>query len=445
LKKLGRNDPCHCGSGLKYKKCCLGKDEAANVTRIATSEPLTIQEKINTQFEWPHGLHRMIALHFVKETQELYEADEIQATIELWNRFAIETVPVVKKLGVYPAALEYVLCQIFEYETTQSVIAAKYSVSVATLSQRANRIFDFLNEIEPEPPTLNSANSPMNAERELARLHSLLDQQNFNSIEEANEFLQRNMNRKPAPTKKTSQDQAAELLFEAWDEPNPRRRTQLAQEALRLDANNVDAYNLLAECAQSPKEMAFFYKQGLLVAEKHFGEAFFEENKGHFWGYLPTRPYMRAKKGYAETCAMMDKMPEAIQHYRELLELNPNDNQGVRELLVSAYIETLDWKAAEALILRFDMDESAAFNYSRVLVEYGLNGKSAKLTARIKKAISRNPHVPAYLQGTIPLPRQMPDYVGFGDDREAIVYAMLNRHLWQVRPELLQLLSAGKK
>ncbi|MGD2186874.1 MAG: type I methionyl aminopeptidase [Desulfobacterales bacterium] len=24
--KVGRNDPCHCGSGLKYKKCCLGKE-----------------------------------------------------------------------------------------------------------------------------------------------------------------------------------------------------------------------------------------------------------------------------------------------------------------------------------------------------------------------------------------------------------------------------------
>jgi len=23
--KVGRNDPCPCGSGLKYKKCCLGK------------------------------------------------------------------------------------------------------------------------------------------------------------------------------------------------------------------------------------------------------------------------------------------------------------------------------------------------------------------------------------------------------------------------------------
>jgi hypothetical protein len=23
---LGRNEPCHCGSGRKYKKCCLEKD-----------------------------------------------------------------------------------------------------------------------------------------------------------------------------------------------------------------------------------------------------------------------------------------------------------------------------------------------------------------------------------------------------------------------------------
>ena len=24
----GRNEPCHCGSGRKYKHCCLEKDEA---------------------------------------------------------------------------------------------------------------------------------------------------------------------------------------------------------------------------------------------------------------------------------------------------------------------------------------------------------------------------------------------------------------------------------
>jgi preprotein translocase subunit SecA len=27
-KKVGRNDPCPCGSGKKYKRCCLLKEEA---------------------------------------------------------------------------------------------------------------------------------------------------------------------------------------------------------------------------------------------------------------------------------------------------------------------------------------------------------------------------------------------------------------------------------
>ncbi len=28
-ENIGRNDPCRCGSGKKYKKCCLSKDESA--------------------------------------------------------------------------------------------------------------------------------------------------------------------------------------------------------------------------------------------------------------------------------------------------------------------------------------------------------------------------------------------------------------------------------
>jgi len=24
---VGRNEPCHCGSGSKYKKCCFDRDE----------------------------------------------------------------------------------------------------------------------------------------------------------------------------------------------------------------------------------------------------------------------------------------------------------------------------------------------------------------------------------------------------------------------------------
>jgi hypothetical protein len=35
-KRIGRNDPCPCGSGLKYKKCCLERDaEAARTERAS--------------------------------------------------------------------------------------------------------------------------------------------------------------------------------------------------------------------------------------------------------------------------------------------------------------------------------------------------------------------------------------------------------------------------
>jgi hypothetical protein len=36
---LGRNDPCRCGSGRKYKHCCLEKDEAkARAARAKAAE-----------------------------------------------------------------------------------------------------------------------------------------------------------------------------------------------------------------------------------------------------------------------------------------------------------------------------------------------------------------------------------------------------------------------
>ena len=50
---LGRNDPCHCGSGRKYKQCCLGKDEeaarAARAKAAAEAAPPTAESATRTQ------------------------------------------------------------------------------------------------------------------------------------------------------------------------------------------------------------------------------------------------------------------------------------------------------------------------------------------------------------------------------------------------------------
>jgi len=38
MAKPGRNDPYHCGSGAKYKKCCLPKDEATEREGLAEAQ-----------------------------------------------------------------------------------------------------------------------------------------------------------------------------------------------------------------------------------------------------------------------------------------------------------------------------------------------------------------------------------------------------------------------
>lgn len=48
-KKTGRNDPCPCGSGLKYKKCCLDK-EMINSAGVIPTRIITEKEAIKNLF-----------------------------------------------------------------------------------------------------------------------------------------------------------------------------------------------------------------------------------------------------------------------------------------------------------------------------------------------------------------------------------------------------------
>jgi tetratricopeptide (TPR) repeat protein len=43
MAKPGRNDPCPCGSGKKYKKCCLPKDEAIEREQHARTEARRVE------------------------------------------------------------------------------------------------------------------------------------------------------------------------------------------------------------------------------------------------------------------------------------------------------------------------------------------------------------------------------------------------------------------
>ena len=54
MEKPGRNQPCPCGSGKKYKHCCLDKDEAAASARARDHE-VRPKTKLPTLADWAAG------------------------------------------------------------------------------------------------------------------------------------------------------------------------------------------------------------------------------------------------------------------------------------------------------------------------------------------------------------------------------------------------------
>lgn len=53
MSKIGRNQPCPCGSGLKYKRCCEAKADEAARQRAGASAAV---EQLRTEERQPRGL-----------------------------------------------------------------------------------------------------------------------------------------------------------------------------------------------------------------------------------------------------------------------------------------------------------------------------------------------------------------------------------------------------
>src|SRR5215218_9529942 len=173
-------------------------------------------------------------------------------------------------------------------------------------------------------------------ERMTARIGRIMGEQDFESLDEANAFLERyisegggSLEDAPAPT--TPLERAQELIYDAFETDDPQIRVELAEEALRISEDCADAYVLLAEeTAEDAEEARELYEAGVRAAERALGEEIFAEEAGNFWGILETRPYMRSLEGLASSLWVLGERTEALSHYSRILQLNPNDNQGVR-------------------------------------------------------------------------------------------------------------------
>lgn len=267
----------------------------------------------------------------------------------------------------------------------------------------------------------------------MADIGRLLESQEFEDIDEVNAYLQQMMaSGEPIPSTspRTPLEEAQDLMYDAF-ESTGKQRIKLAKKALTLCEDCADAYVLLAEeSARSLEEARDLYAAGVEAGKRALGKEMFAEAEGHFWGVVETRPYMRARAGLANCLWQLGQHQAAIGHYEEMLRLNPGDNQGIRYLLLTAYLaDDLD-AVAVRLLGEYEDDASATWLYNRALLLYRQEKSGKKARTQLQEALQYNPHVPAYLLRRKRLPKHLPPYVGFGDENEAVYYVAEAGHLW---------------
>ncbi len=226
-------------------------------------------------------------------------------------------------------------------------------------------------------------------------------------------------------------EQAQDLIYKAWETSSRKQRIALAHKALTISSECADAYVLLAEEADGPDAALEIYQKGVAAGERALGKKVFAEEAGYFWGLLETRPYMRAREGLANCLWEKGQRDEALAHYREMLRLNPNDNQGIRHVLAICLLELQYHEELDALLKRYEEDISAHISWTRPLLAFRIQGDTSESRAQLSAALEFNPHVPDYLLGRKKMPRWLPDVIGFGDEREAMCYAADSYAVWK--------------
>ena len=218
-----------------------------------------------------------------------------------------------------------------------------------------------------------------------------------------------------------ARDDAQQLAFDAMEAESEAEARKLAKRALRLDPDCVDALVVINDLdARSTREKIEGLQKAVAAGERSLGAKFIRENTGHFWMLIETRPYMRAMAQLAGALFAEGLNLDAIRLYEKMLELNLNDNQGVRDPLLGAYLAVKDLDGAGRLLKKYEDDAMANFAWGRVLERF-LAGDLAGASTALKKARKANRFVELYMTAQKPIPKQIPEMYSPGSEEEAVL------------------------
>jgi hypothetical protein len=125
---VGRNDPCPCGSGKKYKKCCLAKDEEAK--QVEQAKPIGPAPRAARSLASPPDLHTQA----IKERWEAFEGCDYEGRIQLFTQTLEEP-----KMMDGEMAFE-MLSQLFQ-QTLEHCERDRFDALVGSLAERLPKVY----------------------------------------------------------------------------------------------------------------------------------------------------------------------------------------------------------------------------------------------------------------------------------------------------------------
>lgn len=251
-------------------------------------------------------------------------------------------------------------------------------------------------------------------------------------------FLKR-MGRKRA---EKATEKAQQFMYEAWEAESENRAIVAVYAALETSPLCADAYLYLMPVMIGPERLDLA-ERAVRAGELALGPKAFKELEGEFWGWLESRPYMRARHHLGLELDAAGRPAEAAEVYADMLRLNPNDNQGVRYLLLDLLILLGRHEEAADLVNRYEHDGTAHWLYDVALLAFRTGGDAPAARKARSDALAQNPHAPAYLLGRKRIPKALPEYIGWGDPSEAVAYGHHADRLWRETPGALDWLAAG--
>lgn len=238
----------------------------------------------------------------------------------------------------------------------------------------------------------------------------------------------------------SKREEAQEHMWEAMEmiHKDQKGASQLCHKALGIYPDCVDAITMLAELeSQRANQYVDRLREAVAAGRRDLGPKCFKEDRGMFWGLIETRPFMRAMAMLSNALIEWgnpEAVDEAIEIHEEMLELNPNDNQGVRDWQAACYLARKRYVDAAALFAQYPDDWLAAPAWARVLHAYVTEGE-AVASKLLREARKRNTHVELYLTGQKRLPRTRAGAYSPGDESEAVYCAEMLSLAWKAHPK----------